>query len=182
MLGRKIRNLALVGVAGLMLSFTSVGLAQNSFVSGPDSSKIRKALVMTTYYGVFDNLEYRVDGNTVILSGQVVKPTTKSEAAGRVKHVAGVSRVVNNIEVLPLSPNDNRIRAAEYRAIFGAAGLQRYGAGTNPSIHIIVNNGHVTLEGVVDREADRNFANIRANQVPGVFSVTNNLRVTRERR
>ena len=127
MLGRKIRNLALVGIAGLALSLSSVGLAQSRFVSGPDTSKIRKELVMTTYYGVFDNLEYRVDGNTVILTGQVVKPTTKDEAAGRVKHVAGVMRVVNNIEVLPLSPNDNRIRRAEYNAIFSTGGLQRYG-------------------------------------------------------
>src|SRR6267142_1135310 len=129
MLGRKIRNLSLVGVAGLALSLSSVGLAQNQFVSGPDTNKIRKELVMTTYYGVFDNLEYRVDGNTVILTGQVVKPTTKDEAAGRVKHVAGVTRVVNNIEVLPLSPNDDSIRRAEYRTIFSEGGLQRYGMG-----------------------------------------------------
>jgi hyperosmotically inducible protein len=182
MLGTKIKKLALVGIAGLALSLSSVGMAQNQFVSGPDSNKIRKELVKTTYYGVFDNLEYQVQGNTVILTGQVVKPTTKDEAAGRVKHIAGVSRVVNNIEVLPLSPNDDRIRRAEYRAIFGTGGLQRYGMGTNPSIHIIVDNGHVSLEGVVDTSADRNLANIRANQVPGVFSVTNNLRITRERR
>jgi hyperosmotically inducible protein len=182
MLGRKIKNLALVSVAGLALSVPSIGLAQGRFVSTADPNRIRKELVMTTYYGVFDNLEYRIDGNTVILTGQVVKPTTRDEAAGRVRHVPGVVRVINNIEVLPLSPNDDRIRAAEYRAIFGATGLQRYGMGANPSIHIIVENGHVTLEGVVDRVSDRNFANIRANQVPGVFSVTNNLRVTQERR
>ena len=180
MLGRSIRYFFMS--LALALTVTGVGMAQGRYVSNTDVSRqVRKELVTIPYYGVFDNLEYRVDGNTVILSGQVVKPTTKDQAGRRVQHVAGVSRVVNNIQVLPLSPNDDRIRRAEYRAIFSGNGLQRYSMGADPSIHIIVNNGHVTLEGVVDRVADRNFANIRANQVPGVFSVTNNLRVARER-
>jgi hyperosmotically inducible protein len=92
-----------------------------------------------------------------------------------VKHLPGVTDVVNNIKVLPLSPFDNRIRAAEYRAIFGFSNLYRYAMGANPSVHIIVDNGHVTLKGVVANEADRNLAYIRANSVPGVFSVTNDL-------
>lgn len=109
--------------------------------------------------------------------GQVVRPTTKDEAKNRVKKIPGVTNVIDNIEVLPLSPNDDRIRQAEYRAVFGASGLQRYSMGANPSIHIIVDNGHVTLEGFVGSKGDSELANIRANQVSGVFSVTNNLKV-----
>ena len=101
----------------------------------------------------------------------------KSDAEGVVKRVEGVRRVINNIEVLPLSGFDNRIRLAEYRAIYRHIGLDRYGFGSMPSIHIIVKNGHVTLTGVVDNAMDRNVAGIQANAVPGVFSVTNDLRV-----
>ncbi len=142
------------------------------------SDAVRHELVMLPYYNIFDSLEYRVDdGGVVTLSGAVTRPILKSDAEHAVKKVAGVTQVVNNIKVLPLSPMDNRIRAAEYRAIFGFGSLYRYAMGTNPSIHIIVDNGHVTLIGVVDNEGDKNQANIRANGVPGVFSVTNNLRV-----
>jgi hyperosmotically inducible periplasmic protein len=129
------------------------------------------------YYNIFDNLEYQVDGNLVILSGQVTQPVLKSDAENVVKRIEGVESVTNNIEVLPLSPSDDRIRLATYRAIFGADGLYRYAMGANPSIHIIVDNGHVTLVGVVANQMDKNIAGIRANGVFGVFSVTNNLRV-----
>ena len=132
---------------------------------------------MLPYYNVFDNLAFRVDGSTVILMGQVTRPTLKSDAERVVKSIEGVDKVVNKIEVLPLSPNDERIRLAIYRAIYGHAGLQRYGLQAVPPIHIIVNNGNVTLEGVVATEADKNIANIQANGVPGVFSVKNNLKV-----
>ncbi len=141
------------------------------------ASQVRHELVMLPYYSVFDDLGYSVINGVVTLSGAVTQPVVKDDAERSVKHLQGVTQVVNNIRVLPLSSFDNRIRLAEYRSIYGFAGLYRYGMGTQPSIHIIVDNGHVTLIGVVDNEGDKNIANIRANTVPGVFSVTNNLRV-----
>jgi hyperosmotically inducible protein len=111
----------------------------------------------------------------------VVRPILKSDAENVVKRVEGVEHVVNRVEVLPLSGFDNSIRRRETRAIYGFPSLQRYGLGTQPSIHIIVNNGHVTLTGIVDNQADKNVAYIQANSVPGVFSVTNNLRVANSR-
>jgi hyperosmotically inducible protein len=143
----------------------------------PLAERVRHELVMLPYYNVFDNLSFRVDGNTVTLFGEVTRPTLKSDAEHVVKRLEGVDRVVNHIEVLPLSPFDNRIRFATYRAIYGFEPLQRYGLGTQPSIRIIVKNGHVTLEGVVNNQSDRNIAALRANGVPGVFSVTNRLQV-----
>jgi hyperosmotically inducible protein len=137
--------------------------------------EVRKELVMLPYYNVFDNLAYRVDGSTVTLLGQVTRPTLKSDAERVVKDIEGVDRVVNEIKVLPLSPNDDRIRMAVYRAIYGHTTLNRYGLQAVPPIHIIVENGNVTLEGVVANESDKNIAYIQANGVPGVFSVTNNL-------
>lgn len=139
--------------------------------------QVRHELVMLPYYGVFDNLAYRVDGGTVTLLGEVTRPTLKSSAERVVKDIEGVERVVNNIKVLPLSPNDDRIRLAVFRAIYGHTALNRYGLQAVPPIHIIVENGNVTLEGVVANEADKNIANIQANGVSGVFSVKNNLRV-----
>jgi hyperosmotically inducible protein len=141
------------------------------------AKKVRHELVMLPYYGVFDNLAYSINGGTVTLYGQVVRSSTRSDAAGRVKRIAGVTRVVNNIEVLPLSGFDDSIRARTYRSIAQMGGLYRYLRGTNPSLHIVVDRGHVTLEGVVSGKGDRNLAYIAANRVPGVFSVTNNLRV-----
>ena len=115
--------------------------------------KVRRELVTLPYYGVFDNLAYEVNGGTVTLYGQVVRPSTRSDAERRVARLAGVARVVNRIEVLPLSGFDDSIRARTYRALFGMdSPLFRYGRGTNPSIHIVVNRGHVTLEGVVATE------------------------------
>ncbi|MBI3949988.1 MAG: BON domain-containing protein [Acidobacteria bacterium] len=140
---------------------------------------IRHELLMLPYYSVFDNLEFRVRGYRVELFGQVTRPTLKSDAERVVKNIEGVERVVNKIEVLPLSPNDDRIRLAVYQALNTDPSLQRHFMGANPSIHIIVKNGHVTLEGVVATQTDKNLANIRANSVPGVFSVTNDLRVER---
>lgn len=139
--------------------------------------EVHHVLVMLPYYSVFDNLAYKVEGDSVTLEGQVVRPTLKSDAGAVVKSVAGVSTVVNNIEVLPLSPMDDQLRRALYRSIYGDAVLSRYGYAAVPSIHIIVKNGNVTLEGVVDNESDKNMANLRASQVPNVFSVKNNLRV-----
>ena len=138
---------------------------------------VRHQLLLLPYYSIFDNLEYRMEGGRVELFGQVTRPILKSDAENVVKRVEGVEGVTNNIQVLPLSPNDDRIRLAEYRALFGRGTLYRYALGANPSIHIIVENGNVTLAGVVSSEMDRNIAGIEANGVPGVFSVTNNLRV-----
>src|SRR5437868_6573184 len=127
------------------------------------SREVRHELVMLPYYDVFDNLAYKVDGNTVTLLGQVTRPTLKSDAENVVKRIEGVEKVNNQIQVLPLSPMDDRIRVAEYRAIFGTPGLDRYAMQAVPPIHIIVDNGKVTLEGVVANEGDKNLAGIKAN-------------------
>ena len=143
--------------------------------------EVRHELVMLPFYGVFDNLSYKVDPDgTVTLLGQVARPTLKSDAENVVKRIEGVEKVVNNIEVLPLSSNDDRIRRATYRAIYGNEALSEYQLRAVPPIHIIVNNGHITLEGVVARQMDKQIAGIQANSVPGAFSVTNNLVVEEE--
>lgn len=141
------------------------------------AQEVRHQLVMLPYYSVFDNLQYKVDGDKVTLLGQVIRPTLKSDAEHAVKSIEGVASVDNKIEVLPLSPMDNQIRRAEYRSIYGASALFIYAEQAVPPIHIIVKNGHVSLEGVVARQADKDLAGVRANSVPNVFSVTNNLQV-----
>jgi len=141
--------------------------------------EVRHELVMLPYYSVFDNLAFKVEGSTVTLLGQVARPSLKSDAENVVKKIEGVERVVNQIEVLPTSSNDDRIRRAVYRAIYGSAGLDRYALQAVPSIHIIVKNGNVTLEGVAANEMDKNLANMRARGVSGAFSVTNHLQVER---
>jgi len=154
---------------------------------GPESTssqrlveQIRHELVTLPYYGVFDNLTYKVGDGTVTLYGQVTRPTTRDDAARRVAKIAGVSQVINNIEVLPLSSFDNSIRLRAYRAVFSKDGLYRYGMGANPSIHIIVNHGQLTLEGVVNNNMDKQLAYMAAKGVFGAFSVTNNLQVESE--
>ena len=137
--------------------------------------EVRHQLLLLPYYSVFDNLMFKVEGDRVTLLGQVVRPTLKSDAEAAVKGIEGVASIDNQIEVLPVSPMDDGIRRALFRALYGDATLSRYGMSALPSIHIIVKNGHVTLEGAVDSEADKNLANIRASSVPNVFSVTNNL-------
>jgi hyperosmotically inducible protein len=159
---------------------------QDAFVGDPNEAeiakKVRHELVMLPYYNIFDDLAFRIDGGTVTLLGAVVNPTLKDEAGRVVKKVAGVEQVVNNIEVLPVSPMDNQIRTAEYRAIYGDPSIStRYGFRSLPSIHIIVKNGHVTLEGVVANQGDKNLIGIKANGVPNVFSVTNDLVVENEK-
>src|SRR5262249_3812634 len=139
--------------------------------------EVRHELVMLPYYGVFDNLAYRVNGREVELIGQVTRPTLKDDAERAVKRIEGVAKVANRIEVLPLASNDDRIRLEEYRAIYGHPSLNRYALQAVPPIHIIVRNGNVTLEGVVAVESDKNIANLQANSVSGVFSVMNNLQV-----
>jgi hyperosmotically inducible protein len=160
------------------------GAAVTSGVGAQDRivREVRHELVMLPYYGVFDNLSYRVDGGNVTLMGQVTRPTLKSDAGNVVKRIEGVERVDNQIQVLPLSPMDDGLRVAEYRAIYGHPGLDRYAMQAVPPIHIIMENGKVTLEGVVATQADKDMAGIRANGVSGVFSVVNNLRVEAEKK
>lgn len=141
------------------------------------TQEVRHRLVMLPYLTLFDNLKYRVDGTTVTLSGQVVNPSLKPDAARTVKGIEGVTSVVNDIRVLPPSSMDDQIRRAEYRAIYGYAGLWKYAMGALPPVHIVVDSGHVTLDGIVDNQSDRNLIEIRAKTVPNVFSVTNKLEV-----
>ncbi len=144
--------------------------------------EVHHELVMLPFYGVFDNLAYKVspDG-TVTLIGQVSRPTLKSDAENVVKRIEGVERVDNQIKVLPASPNDDRIRRAVYNAIYRNDVLSQYALRAVPPIHIIVDNGNVTLEGVVARQMDKQIAEIQTKSVPGVFSVTNNLKVEEDK-
>lgn len=175
------RGLQLVVV---LLSFvfasTALGFGQPQ-PAGPAQARIqrevRHELLMLPYFGVFDNIEYTVNGDTVTLLGSVTRPTLRSDAENAMKHIEGVSRVDNKIEVLPLSPMDDQLRLSLFRAIYGYPPLEKYALGVQKPIRIITNNGHVTLEGVVDSEADKDAAGVRANGVAGVFSVTNNLQV-----
>lgn len=162
---------SLLATAALMPASTSGSRPTDK----PLEERVRHELVMLPYYNVFDNLAFQVNGAEVTLLGNVTRPTLKSDAENVVKRLAGVSHVNNKIEVLPLSPFDNRLRIALYRSIYSQSGLQRYALGAVPGIHIIVKNGNVKLEGVVGSEMDRRLAFIRANGVFGVFSVENNL-------
>jgi len=159
----------------------SMGLTAADKRGGGDRlvREVRHELVMLPYYGVFDNLAYRVDGSTVTLMGQVTRPTLKSSAENVVKDIEGVTKVVNNIEVLPVSPSDDQIRLAVYRSIFKYEGpLFRYAIQSVPPIHIIVNNGRVTLKGNVDNAGDSQIAYMAANGISGVFEVNNELAVS----
>jgi hyperosmotically inducible protein len=146
----------------------------------PLENHVRHELVMLPYLNVFDDISFRVDGNTVTLFGEVTRPALKSDAENVVKRVEGVARVENQIEVLPLSRIDDGIRLQEARAIYGYPALQRYGMGTQPSIHIIVKNGNVTLMGFVSTDMDKQLAFMRANGVPGVFAVNNQLQINKQ--
>lgn len=164
----------------------SLGFAQDAPRDQPSAKSqdriikaVRHQLLMLPYFGVFDNIAFKVEGDTVTLLGQVVRPVTKSDAENSVKHIEGVEHVNDQIEVLPPSPMDDRIRQRVFRAIYGYPALQRYALGVQKPIRIIVKNGHVTLEGVVDSEGDKNIAGIRANGLPGIFQVTNNLQVAK---
>lgn len=181
------RRTALSTLASLFLLGILVSAQQkdhnDAFVPGPQGEghimqETRHQLVMLPYYTIFDDLAFRVDGSTVTLLGNVTNPVLKSDAENVVKRIEGVTQVVNRINVLPLSDFDWQIRRAEFRAIYGNPQIgDRYGHQALPSIHIIVSNGHVKLEGVVANQADKNFINIRANSVPNVFSVENDLQV-----
>jgi hyperosmotically inducible protein len=178
----------LIVVLGVSMLFSMAALASPAAQDNPSNGaanqknidriykEVRHELVMLPFYGVFDNLSYKVDPDgTVTLYGQVTRPTLKSDSENVVKRIEGVTRVVNNIEVLPASINDDQIRRAVYRAIYGNDVLSQYQMRAVPPLHIIVKNGHVTLEGVVARQMDKQIAGVQANSVSGVFSVTNSL-------
>lgn len=177
------RMKVLVGLASLVsvLAIAVPAIAQRDQVSPKSQDRITKEvrheILMLPYFGVFDSIAYKVDGGTVTLMGDVVRPTLKSDAENAVKRIEGVDRVDNQIEVLPPSPMDDRIRLELYRAIYGYPALEKYALGVQKPIRIIVKNGHVKLEGVVDNQTDKDIAGMRAKGVPGTFSVDNNLQV-----
>jgi hyperosmotically inducible protein len=150
------------------------------FAASDLTKEVRHELVMLPYYGVFDNLSYRVDGSKVTLFGQVRDPKLKSDAEKAVKSIEGVSAVENQIEVMPVSASDDQTRIAVYRAIYSKPTLERYQLGAVPPIHVIVKNGDVTLEGVVANDMDKTVAGIAANGVGGVHKVVNNLRTDKK--
>ena len=161
---------------GLMLAVPVLLLASDRPAKDL-TERVRHELVTLPWLGVFDHMTFQVEGDRVILGGQVNRPTLRTDAERVVKKVAGVATVTNQIEVLPLSPFDDRLRLATARSIYGYPALQRYGLGAIPGIHIVVKNGNVTLAGVVANAGDRQLAYLRAMQVPGVFSVSNELMV-----
>ena len=165
-----------------LLTLTTLSIAQDRGQPSARSEEritreVRHELLMLPYFDVFDYIAFRVDGSTVTLLGQVVRPTLKSDAENVIKHIEGVEKVDNQIEILPPAPMDDGLRIRLYRAIYGYPALEKYALGVQKPIRIIAKNGRVTLEGVVDNETDKNLAGLRANGVPGIFSVTNNLQV-----
>ena len=171
-----------VAVLTTLSGFTGPALAEGH--SGNEMTRLEKEvrheIVMQPFYSVFDHFAFKVNNGEVTLMGYASRPTLKTSIERSVKGIEGVTSVVNEIKVLPVSPNDDRIRQAVYRAIYSNAALSRYGIQAVPPIHIIVNNGDVTLFGVVGSEQDKTIANLQANGVSGVFSVTNNLTVERD--
>ncbi|MFZ0772850.1 MAG: BON domain-containing protein [Candidatus Sulfotelmatobacter sp.] len=169
-----------------LLAFAALGFAQDREQPTAKAQEhiikeVRHELLMLPYFSVFDYIAFKVDGYNVTLLGEVVRPTLKSDAENVVKHIEGVEKVDNQIDVLPPSPMDDRLRHRLYRTIYGYPALEKYALGVQKPIRIIVKSGRVTLEGVVDNESDKNLAGLRANSVPGIFSVTNNLQVVPSR-
>jgi len=174
---RKLVSSVVILLSLVTLSFTQDRNQLSARAQERIAREVRHELLMLPYFGVFDNIAFKVEGSTVTLLGQVVRPTLKSDSENVVKHIEGVEKVDNQIEVLPVSPMDDGLRLRLYREIYGFPALEKYALGVQKPIRIIVKNGHVTLEGVVDNEADKKMAGLRANGVPGIFSVANNLRV-----
>jgi len=172
-----------VGKLGSFLAIAALFAVPFAYGSGPApvqkslEEKVRHELNMLPYYGVFDDISFRVDGNKVTLMGQVWQPFLKLQTESAIQHIEGVGQVDDQIEVLPLSNFDDRIRRETLRAIYAYPALNRYVLNSHPTIHIIVKNGNVTLTGVVANTMDREMAYVRANGVHGVFSVTNELQV-----
>ncbi len=180
MIKAKSKILALAVAITLAMTVATAAAAPFSDQETGLTKEIRKELLTLPYYGVYDNLAFKIEGDTVTLFGQVTRPSTRKDAERRVAKIEGVERVINNIKVLPISSFDDGIRVRTLRAIARTGGLYRYFQGANPSIHIIVDHGNVTLEGVVSSKTDSNLAFIAANGVSGVFKVTNNLAVKRD--
>lgn len=184
-----IQSILMVTILGVITSMVTLAGAQGPAPPERGSKnyeqwlirEVGHQLIQVPWLSVFDNLQYSVQGSEVTLSGQVWQPVTKQDAQTAVKGIEGVTKITNNIEVLPNSPMDDQIRRAEYRAIYGAPELQRYAMGVLPSIHIIVKGGHVTLVGTVDNQMDKQVADIRAKSVPNVFSVDDQLQVRQAR-
>ena len=175
----KLRTLIIgVGMIALTLSFS----AQSAMASAQATidKQVVHELNMLPYVNVFDYMTFTVDANgTVTLAGEVTNPVVKSDAANAIKRIEGVEHVNNQIQVLPVSFMDDGLRFRLFRSIYGYPALEKYGVGSNKSIRIIVDNGHVTLRGIVDNQTDKNIAFIRANGVPGTFSVDNQLKVVK---
>lgn len=181
-----IRNFLILTIAILGFSFVDVD-AQGFSDDGNTAQqqiekKIFKKIVTMPDYGVFDNIKFQLDGNTVTLTGQVYNLIIRSRAENTVKKIDGVERVINKIENLPTSGFDNRIRRQTVRSFSNTGGISRYLVGPRPSMRIIVDNGHLTLEGFVTNQSDSKLANILAKSIPGTFTVTNNLIVTKDRK
>ena len=162
--------------AGIILA-APVIQGQTPAQANPLEKSVFSAVLTSPHYGVFDALSFKLDGTDVTLLGQVMFPITKDEAGRRTAKIPGIGKVKNDIEVLPLSRSDDALRIEIYRNLFSTADLYRYSLGFMPSIHIIVNNGRVTLEGYVLNEQDRNFAALAVRGIPGIFLFTNNLKI-----
>lgn len=175
----KVRALVVSLVLSTLVTAVAWGQGNQASQKAEDriTREVRHQLLLLPYLSVFDNLAYQVNGYDVTLLGQVTRPVLKSDAENAIKHVEGIEHVNNQIEVLPTSPMDDGLRRKLYAAIYGYPGLEKYAMPVVKPIRIIVKNGHVSLEGVVDSEADKNTAGIRANGVSGIFSVNNNLQV-----
>jgi hyperosmotically inducible periplasmic protein len=178
---RRLKKVTFVMLLSLLaIPFTGIAGPTNLSPAVLEEERIMRAvrheLVMLPFYDVFDDLAYRVEGSTVTLSGYVTRPTLKTSAERVVLKVPGVQLVVNQIEVLPLSPMDERIRYAVFFAVYGNPALDRYSHQAIPPIRIVVKNGHVVLTGVVFNRLEKTLAEMKARGVGGVFSVTNNLR------
>ena len=168
----------------VVLGLSSVLCAQTQRPISPQAverivKEVRHEIIMLPYYGVFDDIKYSVNGYDVTLAGQVTNPTLKQDAGNVVKHIEGVEKVDNQIEVLPPSSMDDGLRLRLYRTIYGFPALEKYAMPVIKPIRIIVKNGNVTLQGVVDSQADKDMVGLRANGVSGIFSVTNNLVVAK---
>jgi hyperosmotically inducible protein len=173
---KNITSKLLIFIAILTVSFSAVYAQKGGLDNMQLEKKIRKEILMLPYYDVFDFVKFNLSNDgTVTLSGQVNEYSTQKGAVSSVKRLAGVSKVVNNIEVLPLSNFDDQLRQRVYYSIASKGALGGYLQETNPDMHIIVRNGNVTLEGFVRNSSDANLAKLAANSVSGVFSVTNNL-------
>ena len=178
----KVRTLVLgLGMMASVLSFSVQNATASLRGTEAIEKQVRHELNMLPYGNVFDYMTFTVDANgTVTLAGEVTNPVVKSDAANAIKRIEGVEHVNNQIQVLPVSFMDNGLRVRLFRTIYGYPALEKYGVGVNKSIRIIVVNGHVTLKGIVNNETDRDIAFIRANGVPGIFSVDNQLKVVKD--